>query len=138
VLPHEGEELPRAFDYHSVILEFKEMRIRLVRGRGELEVELAPTREPGDWRELSFLQQVLASSEGYVPLFSQKPLDQLAGQLQAGWEQLVDLFSEENWFPGLTMPEWRKFIRLPREEKLAILASRTPKQRQESRYSSYS
>jgi hypothetical protein len=65
-------------------------------------------------------------------------LDQLAEQLQVGWDQLVDLLSEENWFPGLTMAEWRRFINMPSEEKLAILASRTPKQRKQSRYFSYS
>jgi hypothetical protein len=123
----EGVDFPRAFDYVSVTVEFKELRIRLIQGRGELEAELAPTREPGDWRDLSFLQQVLASPPGYTPVFENGSLDQLAGQLQTGWDQLVDLLSEQNWFPGLTLAEWRKFIRLPSEEKLAILAGRKPK-----------
>ena len=44
---HEGQHYPRAFDYLLVVLEFDAMRIRIMSGRGELDVEVAPAREPG-------------------------------------------------------------------------------------------
>jgi hypothetical protein len=124
---HEGENYPRAFDYVCVVLEFDAMRIRIIRGRGELDVEVAPAREPGDWRELCFLRQVMdQSGRNEIPSMP-RSLDELAGQVQECWSQLTELMSEENWFPSLTLAEWRRFIRLPLREKLEIRESMAPR-----------
>jgi len=127
VHPHEGEDLPRGFDYVSVVLEFREMRFRLTRGRGELDADVAPAREPNDWRELRFLWQVANPSDETTTPWIASSITGFAEQLQASWQQLSLLVSEENWFPTLTMAEWRRFIRLPSEEKIAVREGMAPK-----------
>jgi hypothetical protein len=129
VHPHEGENLPRAFDYVSVVLEFKEMSVRLTSGRGELDAEVAPARAPNDWRELRFLWQVADPSDGTDVPWISSSLEGFASQLQGSWHQLAFVLSEENWFPTLTLAEWRRFVRLPSAEKLAVRESMAPKQR---------
>lgn len=131
--PSEGENLPRAFDYASVTVEFNEMRVQLTRGRGELSARLAPLSDPGEWRELQFYWQLLNLCEGNDSLRPETSLEQIAWKLQANWDQLVAVFAEENWFPALTNPEWRRFLKLSHDEKLSVRSSMAPKQRKPSR-----
>jgi hypothetical protein len=58
-----------------------------------------------------------------------RSLDELAGQIQLSWSQLTELLSEENWLPGLTLAEWRRFIQLPVQEKLEIRETMAPRPR---------
>jgi hypothetical protein len=124
--PDAGKDLRRAFDYVSVTLEFKGMRVQIIRGRGDLDARLAPSFDPEEWLELDFFWQLIGSPEGRSSLFAKDQLDQLAGQLQTNWSQLTTVLSDENWFPTLTNAEWRRFLKLPIEEKLAVRASMAP------------
>jgi hypothetical protein len=127
--PDAGKDLRRAFDYVSATLEFKEMRVQIIRGRGELDTRLAPSFDAEEWRDLEFLSQLVGLPEGKFSLFAQDQLDELAGQLQTNWSQLAAVLSEENWFPSLTNAEWRRFLKLSPEEKLAVRASIAPSPR---------
>ena len=129
---NEGENLPRAFDHVSVTVEFKEMRVQLTRGRGELDARLAPASDPSEWRELRFYWQFLNLPEGDYSLGTETSLEQVAWRLQANWVRLVYVFTDENWFPSLTNPEWRRFLQLSHEEKLSVRASMAPKLRKGS------
>jgi hypothetical protein len=123
VHPSEGENLPRAFDYVSVTLDFEAMRVQLIRGRGELDARIAPPFDPGEWREIEFFWQLVDFPGRENSLFAENQLDGLAGRLQESWNQLAYVLSEENWFPSLTNAEWRRFLKLAREEKLALRAN---------------
>src|SRR6267154_2652509 len=54
-VPYEGEELPQAFDYVAVTVEFAEIWFRFIRGRGELRTQVARPNEPYNWEELTLL-----------------------------------------------------------------------------------
>ena len=131
--PSAGENLPRAFDYVSVTVEFEEMRIQLIRGRGELDVRVAPTSDPSEWRHLIFYWQLLNLPEGNDSLGPETSLEQLAWRLQANWDRLVTIFADENWFPSLTNAEWSRFLKLSHEEKVSVRASMAPKLRKSPR-----
>jgi hypothetical protein len=132
VHPIEGENLPRAFDYVSVTVDFEAMRVQLIRGRGELDARIAPPFEPGEWREIEFFWQLVDFPGREYSLFAENQLDELAGKLQESWSQLTFVLSEENWLPSLTNAEWRRFLKLTREEKLTFRANMTPSRRKRS------
>jgi hypothetical protein len=89
VVSEEGLELPRAFDYVSVAIEFKEVRFRIVRGRGELCIYAATTTEPTDWQDLSVVWHRRAMRECGSPPSCKDQLGEVAQRLDANWDQLL-------------------------------------------------
>lgn len=90
VVPGEGTELPRSFDYVAVTVEFKDARIRLIRGRGELNISLAPPGSAQDWMDLSLLWDRTASLGWGKSPSCRDPLGEQVGRLQAHWDRLVE------------------------------------------------
>ena len=89
VVSDEGSNLPRAFDYVSVAIEFKEVRFRIVRGRGELCVYAATTTEPTDWQDLSVVWHRKAMRESGDPPSCCDSLGEVVQRLDANWDQLL-------------------------------------------------
>ena len=68
ILTEEGIELPRAFDYVAVTIEFKEFRLCVTRGRGELYGRVASFSSPHDWEDLALIWNRISRSEpGNLP-----------------------------------------------------------------------
>ena len=99
VVPHEGENLPRAFDYVSVTVEIEEIRLRFTRGRGELRVQVAPASDVQGWMDLSILWPRIATPESGRPPSPYDELGEVAERLKARWTQLVDTVSTESSEP---------------------------------------
>jgi hypothetical protein len=89
LVPGEGEELPRAFDYVAVTIEFTDIRVRLIRGQGELVAQLANGRNPHGWRTMSDLWRAGMSHECGPPPTVYDDLDEIANRLEKCWERLV-------------------------------------------------
>jgi len=89
VVPDEGLNLPRAFDYVAVTCEFKEVRFRIIRGRGELRIQAALPGNPQDWQELSLLWHRKAMRECGSPPSCNDPLCEVAQRTENNWDQIV-------------------------------------------------
>jgi hypothetical protein len=89
VVPDEGTNLPRAFDYVAVTVEFKEVRFRVIRGRGELRVQAAATSDPQDWQELSLLWHRKAMRECGTPPSCHAELGEVVQRLGNNWDHIV-------------------------------------------------
>lgn len=94
VHPTEGKNLPRAFDYVLVTLEFKELAFRLVAGRSELDIYVAPASDPSDMQDLGTLFKDVQVSPSYsvIPGY----LRHTARYIQNHWDELVQLYTTDN------------------------------------------
>ena len=90
IVPHEGEELPRAFDFVAVTLEFPQIRFRLIRGRGELRIQFASKELPRNWQELNSFWNLVREPEWVTLALSYSQLDEFAEELERGWEKLLN------------------------------------------------
>jgi hypothetical protein len=95
--PTQGQNLPRAFDYVSINVEFSELVFRLVSGRGELAVYVAPSTNPTDMQDLGTLYKDYDVGPGYS--FIPGYLDQTARYIQSHWDEIVRLYTVED--PGV-------------------------------------
>ncbi|MGA2850405.1 MAG: hypothetical protein ABSE46_15520 [Terracidiphilus sp.] len=89
IAPDEGIDLPRSFDYVAVTVEFKEVRFRIIRGRGELRVEAAAPSDPQDWQDLSLLWTRKAMRNCGSPPSPYDQLGDVAQRLDNNWDQLL-------------------------------------------------
>jgi len=89
VVPKEGLELPRAFDYVGVTVEFAEVRFRIIRGREELRVQTATLINPEDWQDISLLWHQKAMRECGSPPSCNEQLGEVAERLEQNWDQLL-------------------------------------------------
>jgi hypothetical protein len=89
VVPDEGTNLPRAFDYVAVTVEFEEVRIRIIRGREELRVQAASPDNPQDWQDLSLLWHRKAMRECDNPPSCHDQLGEVVQRLDNCWKQLI-------------------------------------------------
>lgn len=89
IVPGEGEEMPRAFDYAVVTVAFVDLRVRLIRGREELVAQLATVHNPHDWEEMSRLWRREALNECGAPPTVYDHLDEVAERLERCWDRLV-------------------------------------------------
>jgi hypothetical protein len=58
-VPNEGVRFPEPFDYATVTMALDDLLLRVVRGRGELHVNIAPARSPDDWHEVRVVLSIL-------------------------------------------------------------------------------
>ena len=89
VVPDEGEELPRAFDYVAVTIEFAEVRFRIIRGRGELLAQASLPSDPHRWEDLSLLWSRRVMRECGRPPCIHDRLEEVAQRIEANWSELV-------------------------------------------------
>jgi hypothetical protein len=92
--PEKGRNLPRAFDYVSIDVEFSELVFRLASGRGELAVYVAPSTDPTDMQDLG----TLCKDYGVVARYSDilGYLDHTARYIQNHWDELVQRYTTDN------------------------------------------
>jgi hypothetical protein len=95
VVPDEGINVPRAFDFVAVTVEFEEIRFRITRGRGELRVQAAATSDPQDWQDLSLLWHRKAMQECGNPPSCSDQLGDVVQRIDNNWAQL--LAALETW-----------------------------------------
>jgi len=114
---NEGKGLPRAFDYAAVVMEFPEIRFRVIRGRGEIRVQVAPVHAGEDWHDLVLLWSVLATPEHPTPPAVHDSLDTIAKFLAEQWRVLVVAMGEG--FPE-TEEKLRALGELPLKEQMAL------------------
>jgi hypothetical protein len=89
VIPNEGINLPRAFDYVAVTIEFKEIRFRIIRGRGELRLQAAEPSSLESWQDLSLLWHRKPMRECGDPPSCYAPLGEVAQRIDDCWDQLL-------------------------------------------------
>jgi hypothetical protein len=89
IVPQEGKNLPRAFDYVAVTVEFQEIRIRIIRGRGELDAQVASITNPEGWQSFSLVWHRIALPEWRTDEpFEDRDLTALALRFQTCWDRL--------------------------------------------------
>src|SRR6266849_5829558 len=94
VVPTEGP-LRRVMDCVYTTLEVGNMRLLVLRGRGDLTVRVAPKHLPSDWHELSLVDMVIETPQGIGPRASLSGLDDVRKLLMAKWAKLNEALSEE-------------------------------------------
>ena len=94
LVPHEGEELPRAFDYVAVTIQFEEFRLRLIRGRGELEAQIASISAPHQWQDLSLIWRRIDPAHPIPSAVRPNELSRLASAIHERFEQIVEAARE--------------------------------------------
>lgn len=119
VLLNEGEQLPLAFDFATVTVQFSEIRFRITRGRGELRVEVAPLHDPEDWQDLEALWCALAAPEWTRRPSPYDTLDETALCLQEHWRLLVAAMSTSQNY-STTAEKLRKLSDLSIEEQMKL------------------
>ncbi len=95
VVPIEGTNLPRAFDYVGVTIAFSEVRFRIIRGRGELRVQAALPNDPSRWEDIELLWSRQAMRECGNSSSVHATLSDVAGTLDRYWDEL--LIALESW-----------------------------------------
>jgi hypothetical protein len=119
IVPHEGEELPRAFDYVAVTVEFEHVRIRLISGREELGVRVAPSRAPKDWQDIRMVLLANHLSEQPPPVPARfDTLSDVAELLSSRWEEISSALAESNY--EATKEGLRLLWNMPREQRWEI------------------
>lgn len=134
ILPPEPNRRPNGFDYGIVFIQFDNIRLRLVRGRGELDVYLASVfvsdRKP--WWGLSEVWLAVASMNWSSPPSIFDSLDQYASFLKTYWDPLVEAFSAQCYLAtkekllknhNRPIPEQMELRKLSFHEKLKIMSS---------------
>ena len=95
-VPYEGEELPQAFDYVAVTVEFAEIWFRFIRRRGELRTQVARPDEPYNWEELTLLWNPMATAECWTPPSAFRQLGDLLTRFETCWDRLVARLAHPN------------------------------------------
>jgi len=52
IIPNEGVRFPPGFDYAIVTIELRDLFFRFIRGRGDLDVYVAPGNVPKEWHDV--------------------------------------------------------------------------------------
>jgi hypothetical protein len=86
---NKGRHLLAAFDSAAVILAFPEIRFRILRGRGQIQVQVAPVHAGEEWHDLVLLWRVLATQESPTAPTASDSLDTIAKFLEEHWRVLV-------------------------------------------------
>lgn len=134
ILPPEPNRQPNGFDYGIVIIKFENIQLRIVRGRGELDVDLASMFESDrkPWWNLTSVWLAVASADWPTPPSIYDSPDQYAYFLKTYWNPLVSAFSSQhspktkekllkNFYRQI--PEQMELRKLSLHEKLKILSS---------------
>ena len=101
VVRNEGIAFPPGFDYAILTLALPELVFRFVRGRGELNVVVAPAFARGDWHELALVLSALDANE-HLERGSCETLWDVSLALEPRIDGVIRLFSPAN-FDSLKM-----------------------------------
>src|SRR5262245_23021742 len=92
IIPNKGVPFPPGFDYAYVTVSLKEFNLRFLRGRGELDVRIAPTFAPDDWHDLSLMFAVM-DNEIELQRHSFRDLFEVSRMLEPRMRQLEEFLS---------------------------------------------
>ena len=87
----ETGKYPRAFDYAVVIVDLDNLLFRFVRGRGDLEVQVAPKSAPENWQSLQYVLGKVEVSESFERMHF-LDLEEVARALEPGMGRLREHF----------------------------------------------
>jgi hypothetical protein len=88
---------PPRFDYGFVTVAVDDLYLRIVRGRGDLSVNVAPQHTPHDFHELSFVLMVTETLEGLGPRQSYLSLRDVARLLRSHLDFLKEALSDARY-----------------------------------------
>jgi hypothetical protein len=99
IIPNKGVRFPPGFDYAYVTVSLEKFSLRFLRGRGELDVRVAPTFAPDDWHDLSL---VLAVMDNEIDLHRRTFLDlwDVSKFLEPRMTELNEFLSPDQFNPG--------------------------------------
>jgi hypothetical protein len=133
ILPPEQNRRPNGFDYGIVFIQFDNIRLRIVRGRGELDVYLASVfvSHHKPWWDLGEVWLAVASMNCLSPPSIYDSLDEYAKFLKTYWDPLVEAFSGHCYSTtkekllknhNRPIPEQMELRKLSFHEKLKIMS----------------
>lgn len=85
----EGKPQSSAFDYATAVVAFPDVMIRVIRGRGELQVQFASPRNPESWDELSLMVRRAQMSLGVSVSDPLSDLSLWADTVERFWPYLI-------------------------------------------------
>jgi hypothetical protein len=63
VVPNHGVPFPPGFDYAFVTVAVDDILVRFCRGRGDLDIRVAPKETPNEWHEVSLLLNLIENQD---------------------------------------------------------------------------
>lgn len=88
---------PPPFDLAIVTVRFDEFTIRVVRGRDDLQVQVAPPYAPNDWQDLRVVLIANSDPEQHPALADLETLPQLGQLLLSEWDDLTLALAEPHY-----------------------------------------
>jgi hypothetical protein len=97
IRPRDQESFPPPFDYALAIVQFDNFAIRVVRGRDEIEVQVAPTNAATDWQDLRIVLLANRASEQSPTPARFNTLSEVGELLLSKWDYLTAALAEPNY-----------------------------------------
>lgn len=97
------EEVANSFDNAEVVLRGDEIRVRIVRERGQVFVDLRPSFGPTEWVDSAHVRWLLT---GVEPGTAEWKLPDLAAWLESNLHELGSRFSASKYRQTLTELRW--------------------------------
>ena len=97
IVPDQGFDSPPSFDYAGVTLALGSVRLRFVRGRGDLNVSVASAFAPDCWEDLRLVADGFAKWETTRPVPYSYSLDNMESILRPRLATLQTALSKENF-----------------------------------------
>ncbi len=95
IIPNQGVPFPPGFDYAIVTLEVGELLFRFIRGRGDLDVQVAAKSDATDWHDVTLVISAIEEPED-MKRKSFLSLSDFAPLLRRNMSRLIDAFSALN------------------------------------------
>lgn len=92
VNPDESLKYPRPLDYAAVVVEFEGLRLRVIRGRGDLAAKITNSDSPNSWEELIHVLELVGQKRERRYFMN---LEELARSLEENLPKIRELFSPQ-------------------------------------------
>jgi hypothetical protein len=96
IVPNTGVRFPPPFDYAVVTIEATDLLFRFYRGRGDLNVYVAPKQAPNDWNDVSLVISALKAPDD-MQRRTFVLLSDMTYFLKAHMSEIQAAFSPENY-----------------------------------------
>jgi hypothetical protein len=96
IVPNTGVRFPLPFDYAVVTIEAADLLFRFYRGRGDLNVYVAPKQAPNDWNDVSLVISALKAPDD-MQRRTFVLLSDMTYFLKAHMSEIQAAFSPENY-----------------------------------------
>lgn len=92
-----NEYFPAAFGNAIVVIETKGIRLRAVRDRGEVRLDVAPLHNPTEWVDSAFALAAMDDGSGEPQFSLYRTTTSIARHLDPNFEELQGAFTEDQY-----------------------------------------